>query len=198
MYNSVITFLIAYLIGNISGGMILGKILLKKDIREYGSKNAGTTNALRVFGFKIGMATFLIDFLKAFLACFIGFYIMGTEGTLISAVGVVLGHNWPIFLNFKGGKGIASSFGFIFFFDFRIAILCLVFFFVVAYLSKYVSLASIMSSIFVMLFVFMFGYRDINVYITFSILSLLSIYRHRANISRLIAGTENKFSVKKK
>lgn len=198
MYNSVITFLIAYLIGNISGGMILGKILLKKDIREFGSKNAGTTNALRVFGFKIGIATFLIDFLKAIIACFIGFSIMGTNGTLISAVGVVLGHNWPVFLNFKGGKGIASSFGFIFFFDFRIALLCLVFFIVVAYISKYISLASIMSSIFVMIFVFLMGYRNTNIYITFTILSLLSIFRHRSNISRLISGTENKFSIKKK
>lgn len=197
MYNSVIVFLVAYLLGNISGGMILGKIFMHKDIREFGSKNAGTTNALRVFGLKIGLATFLIDFFKAFIACYIGNYLLGIEGVLISAIAVVLGHNWPIFLNFKGGKGIASTTGFIFFFDYRIGIACTVFFLLVAYSSKYISLASILSSIAVIFFVFLFGYRELNVYITFAILSVLSIYRHRGNIVRLMNGNENKFSVKK-
>lgn len=197
MYNSVIVFLVAYLLGNVSGGMILGKVFMHKDIREFGSKNAGTTNALRVFGLKIGIATFIIDFLKAFIACFIGFYMMGSEGTLIAAVGVVSGHNWPIFLNFKGGKGIASTTGFIFFFDYRIGIACLVFFILVAILSKYISLASILSSIAVNFFVYIFGYSQLEVYVTFGILSVLSIYRHRANIVRLVNGNENKFSVKK-
>lgn len=197
MHKLVILFFVSYLIGNISGGMILGKIFRHQDIRDFGSKNAGTTNALRVFGLKIGIATFLIDFFKAFIACFIGYYAMGLNGMLISSISVVLGHNWPIFLGFKGGKGIASTTGFIFFFDFRIGIACTIFFFLIAYTSKYISLASITSSVVVILFVYLFGYRDMNVFITFIILSILSIYRHRGNILRLINGNENKFSVKK-
>ena len=101
MFKFIICIAIAYLLGNISGGMIFGKLLFNKDIRDYGSKNAGTTNALRVFGIKAGVLTFIIDVLKSILACFIGMKLLGLNGVLLAGIFVVLGHNWPVFLNFK-------------------------------------------------------------------------------------------------
>lgn len=190
--------IISYLLGNISGAIIFGKILLNKDIRNYGSKNAGTTNALRVFGLKIGILTFFIDFLKAFLACFLGFILLGTKGIYLSAIFVVLGHNWPFFLNFKGGKGIASSFGFILFFDYKLAFFVVLFFVLIAFFTKYISLASMLSTIFTIFLSFIFGYRDIYLYLTLFLLMLLSIYRHKENIIRLINKRENKISFNNK
>lgn len=198
MFRILICVLISYLFGNISGAIIFGKLLLDKDIRNYGSKNAGTTNALRVFGLKIGALTFFVDFLKAYLTCFFGFKLLGTNGIYLAAIFVVLGHNWPIFLNFKGGKGIASSFGFILFFDYKLAFLVVLFFILIAFFTKYISLASILSTIFTIILSFIFGYRDIYLYLTLIFLCLLSIYRHKENILRLINKKENKISFSSK
>lgn len=197
MFKIFVCILISYLLGNISGGMIFGKILFHKDIRDYGSKNAGTTNALRVFGVKAGVLTFVIDFLKAVLSCYIGFKLLGNTGIYLSALFVVLGHNWPVFLNFRGGKGIASSFGFIFFFDYKIAFILLVFFIVVVLFCRYISVASMLSTIFAILLSYFFAYRDIALYMVLVILCVLSIYRHKSNILRLMNGTENKISFNK-
>ncbi|HSH36477.1 glycerol-3-phosphate acyltransferase, partial [Schnuerera sp.] len=101
----------AYLLGSFSSAYVLGKILMKTDIRAHGSGNAGTTNALRVFGKKVGALTFILDILKGVLAVYIGSMIMNYNGKLIAGIFVVIGHNWPIFFKFKGGRGIATSFG---------------------------------------------------------------------------------------
>lgn len=197
MYKILICILISYFLGNISGSIVFGKILFKKDIRNYGSKNAGTTNALRVFGLKVGVLTFVIDLLKSVLACFIGYKLIGTNGIYISALFVVLGHNWPIFLNFKGGKGIASSFGFMIFFDYKIAIILMLFFALIAFVSKYISLSSMLCTIIAIPLCFIFGYRDLFLFLTLFILCVLSLYRHKDNINRLINKKENKISLDK-
>ena len=146
MFKVIFCIIISYLLGNISGGMIFGKLLFNKDIRDYGSKNAGTTNALRVFGIKAGALTFIVDVLKSLLACFIGMKLLGLSGILLAGIFVVIGHNWPIFLNFKGGKGIASSFGFIIFLDYKIAIVAILIFVTIVILTKYISLASMITT----------------------------------------------------
>lgn len=197
MIKIFLSMFVAYLLGNISGGLILGKLFFNKDIRDYGSKNAGTTNALRVFGAKAGVLTFVIDFFKAILACYIGMKLASTTGVFVCAIFVVLGHNWPLFLNFKGGKGIALSFGFIFFFDYKLALVVMVVFIIIVSISKYMSLGSILSSIFVIPIAYIFGYTDVELYITLLLLSFLSVYRHSSNIKRLIAGKENKIKLKK-
>lgn len=197
MYKILICILISYFLGNISGSIVFGKILFNKDIRNYGSKNAGTTNALRVFGIKVGLLTFVIDLLKSVLACFIGYKLIGLNGIYISALFVVLGHNWPIFLNFKGGKGIASSFGFMVFFDYKIAIILMLFFALIAFITKYISLSSMLSTIIAIPLCFIFGYRDLFLFLTLFILCVLSLYRHKDNIIRLINKKENKISLDK-
>lgn len=198
MFKVISCIIISYLLGNISGGMIFGKLLFNKDIRDYGSKNAGTTNALRVFGLKAGALTFIIDVLKSILACFIGMKLLGLNGVLLAGIFVVLGHNWPVFLNFKGGKGIASSFGFIIFLDYKVAILAIIVFIAIVLLTKYISLGSMLAttSALPMSYLF-FSYRDTNVLLTFVFLAGLSIFRHKSNIIRLLNGTENKITVKK-
>ena len=198
MFKFIICIAIAYLLGNISGGMIFGKLLFNKDIRDYGSKNAGTTNALRVFGIKAGILTFIVDVLKSLLACFIGMKLLGLSGILLAGIFVVIGHNWPIFLNFKGGKGIASSFGFIMFLDYKIAIVAIIIFIIIVILTKYISLGSMLTTTLVLPISYIFfGYRNIYVLLTFLFLASLSIFRHNSNIIRLINGNENKIKIKK-
>ena len=198
MFKLIFCIIIAYFLGNISGGMIFGKLLFNKDIRDYGSKNAGTTNALRVFGIKAGALTFIIDVLKSLLACFIGMKLLGLSGILLAGIFVVIGHNWPIFLNFKGGKGIASSFGFIMFLDYKIAIVAIIIFIIIVILTKYISLGSMLTTTLVLPISYIFfKYRNIYVLLTFFLLASLSIYRHKSNIVRLINGNENKINFKK-
>ncbi|EGL35886.1 acyl-phosphate glycerol 3-phosphate acyltransferase [Parvimonas sp. oral taxon 110 str. F0139] len=198
MFKLIFCIIIAYFLGNISGGMIFGKLLFNKDIRDYGSKNAGTTNALRVFGIKAGALTFIVDLLKSILACFIGMKLLGLNGVLLAGIFVVIGHNWPVFLNFKGGKGIASSFGFIIFLDYKIAIVAIILFITIVVLTKYISLGSILTTTLVLPISYIFfKYRNIYVLLTFFLLASLSIYRHKSNIVRLINGNENKINFKK-
>lgn len=198
MFKVIFCIIISYLLGNISGGMIFGKLLFNKDIRDYGSKNAGTTNALRVFGIKAGALTFIVDVLKSLLACFIGMKLLGLSGILLAGIFVVIGHNWPIFLNFKGGKGIASSFGFIMFLDYKIAIVAIIIFIIIVILTKYISLGSMLTTTLVLPISYIFfGYRNIYVLLTFLFLASLSIFRHNSNIMRLINGNENKIKIKK-
>lgn len=198
MFKVIFCIIISYLLGNISGGMIFGKLLFNKDIRDYGSKNAGTTNALRVFGIKAGALTFIVDVLKSLLACFIGMKLLGLSGILLAGIFVVIGHNWPIFLNFKGGKGIASSFGFIMFLDYKIAIVAIIIFIIIVILTKYISLGSMLTTTLVLPISYIFfGYRNIYVLLTFLFLASLSIFRHNSNIIRLINGNENKIKIKK-
>ena len=198
MFKVIFCIIISYLLGNISGGMIFGKLLFNKDIRDYGSKNAGTTNALRVFGIKAGALTFIVDVLKSLLACFIGMKLLGLSGILLAGIFVVIGHNWPIFLNFKGGKGIASSFGFIMFLDYKIAIVEIIIFIIIVILTKYISLGSMLTTTLVLPISYIFfGYRNIYVLLTFLFLASLSIFRHNSNIIRLINGNENKIKIKK-
>ncbi|WP_313961054.1 glycerol-3-phosphate 1-O-acyltransferase PlsY [uncultured Parvimonas sp.] len=198
MFKFIFCIIIAYFLGNISGGMIFGKLLFNKDIRDYGSKNAGTTNALRVFGIKAGALTFIVDLLKSILACFIGMKLLGLNGVLLAGIFVVIGHNWPIVLNFKGGKGIASSFGFIIFLDYKIAIVAILIFITIVVLTKYISLGSMLAttSVLPISYIF-FKYRNIYVLLTLLFLASLSIYRHKSNIVRLINGNENKINFKK-
>ena len=198
MFNFISCIIIAYILGNISGGMIFGKLLFNKDIRDYGSKNAGTTNALRVFGIKAGALTFIVDLLKSILACFIGMKLLGLNGVLLAGIFVVIGHNWPIFLKFKGGKGIASSFGFIIFLDYKIAIVAILIFITIVLMTKYISLGSMLATTSVLPISYIFyGYRNVYVLFTFLFLASLSIFRHKSNIVRLINGNENKINFKK-
>lgn len=189
--------LISYFIGNFSSAYILGKIFQKKDIRNYGSGNAGATNALRVFGKKLGGITFILDVLKGILAVYIGEKMMGYNGKLIASIFVVLGHNWPVFLKFKGGKGIATSLGVIFLLHWSTAIICTAIGVAIIIITRYVSLGSIIAAGLVPIIGSILN-RPFNkdFFITTLILAILAIYRHKDNINRLLKGEEFKLGEK--
>lgn len=193
----VLTIIVSYLMGSFSAAYFLGKFIKKTDIRDYGSGNAGTTNALRVFGKKIGILTFLIDIAKGIIAILIAQYIMGEQGRYIAALFVVIGHNWPVFLNFKGGKGIATSLGVLFVLNYKLGLIVLVIGVLVIAVSKYVSLGSIVGSVSAPFVSYLLlGTVYDYLFYTTLILAFLSIFRHRENIKRLIKGNENKLTNK--
>lgn len=194
----VLTILISYVIGSFSPSYFLGKVLGKKDIRNYGSGSAGSTNALRVFGKKIAALTFLMDIGKGIIAVLIGRWLVGYNGGLLAGIFVVLGHNWPIFLGFKGGKGIATSLGVLFLIHWQTGIICLIVAVSIIAFTKYVSLGSISASA-VAPFALLITDRKAprNLYLTMIFLAILAIFRHKDNIKRLVEGKENKLGNKK-
>lgn len=206
----ILLLIIGYFIGNIETGYIFGKIH-KMDIRNYGSGNAGATNTLRVLGAKAGLVVFLGDFCKSLIPCLVVRFIFRDNVSLsyiymlYIGLGVVLGHNFPFYLGFKGGKGVASTAGIIMALDIRIAVVCLIVFIITVAITRYVSLGSIfvmiiligMSHFFVK---FSYGFGEGASPMEFRLLTsavgLLSIFMHRANIKRLLGGTENKIGKK--
>ena len=189
-----------YLIGTFSTSYIIGKTN-HLDIRDYGSGNAGTTNAFRVMGKKAGIITFIGDFLKAFIPLMIMKYVLlrGTDECcllmLIFGIMCVIGHNYPVWLHFKGGKGIAATGGVFVAFDPWILIPGAIIFGGVIYLSKYVSLGSICVSILFPIWVILTKSADPYygwlIAITF-LFTASALFRHRSNIVRLANGTENR------
>lgn len=191
--NFFLIIVISYLVGSFSSAYFVGKYFKKIDIRNHGSGNAGATNALRIMGKKLGVITFLLDFFKGIIAVNIGILISGYDGGLVAAIFTVIGHNYPIFLNFKGGKGIATTIATLAVLEFPITLISVIVGVLVAAISKYVSLGSLvfLSTLFVLS---IFGTKEFYIYRTLTILFLmiLGYYRHKENIKRLISGTENR------
>ncbi len=191
-----IAFIIAsYLVGSISFAYFICRKFYSIDIRQYGSGNPGSTNVLRVLGTKPALIVFIADLLKGLTMVSIGRLLGGENLALLSAVAVVVGHDWSIFLNFKGGKGIATSFGVIIGIFPKIAPILLIVGISVIYLSRYVSLGSITTATLLPILLLIFKYPAKHV-IAGLILGAIAVYRHRDNIERLIAGKENKLGQK--
>ncbi len=196
--KEILIVLISYFIGNFSSSYILCKLTKKEDLRKFGSGNAGATNALRVYGARMGLATLLLDLLKGFLASILGRKLGGETGQLLAAISVVAGHNWPVFLGFKGGKGIATSIGVLFSLSSKLALISLIIGFLIIYVSGYVSLASIIVSILVpFLSILLIKPFNKRIFISLIILAGIAVYRHRSNIDRLRKGTESKIRTKR-
>lgn len=181
------------------------------DIRQHGSGNAGTTNTLRTLGWKAGLVTFLGDAGKAILSMLLAWILFHEKYPgqvslleMYAGLGTVLGHNFPFYMKFKGGKGIACTAGFLITFYPPLAILCLLVFVVTVAVTRYVSLGSILVSVcfYIQLIVFgQMGYLWVDkellpeTYVVGAVFTVLAIWRHRANVKRLLTGTENKFSI---
>ena len=189
----VLAAVIAYLIGNISFSLILGKLLYKKDIRNYGSGNAGTTNMIRAFGAKIGVITFIGDALKGMLAAYLGKLIGGMDGCYIAGIMVIIGHNWPVFLKFKGGKGVATTIGVMLYVLPFYTLICFIIGVSIAFITRIVSLGSLigvgLSPIVILLVVRPF---DKKLIIFSLIYTAMCLFKHRGNIVRLIKKEERK------
>jgi len=200
--KAILVAVIAYLLGSISVGMITSKLLGGPNLRTVGSGNTGATNALRAMGLKGGIIVFVGDILKALIASIIGGAILGFPGKLIAAFFVIVGHSWPCFFQFKGGKGVSSTCGAIFLTYNPEAVLAYVITLTIIGVTKYVSLGSICL---MLSFALLVTIREIATGLfqwyaipwTF-LMAALVIWRHKENIKRLLNGTERKLGDKKK
>ncbi len=193
----LIIIVIAYALGNISNAYLIGKIFLNKDVRKYGSGNAGATNAIRAFGFKIGLLVFLGDLFKGVAAVLIGHYIEPVYGQYVAGIFLIIGHNWPAALKFKGGKGIASSIGVMLVINPILSLICFAVGITIAYLTKIVSIGSLIGvSIAPVIAIIFFRPLEKGFFIFTLVLSIMAIFRHRENISRLLKGEEKKLKTK--
>lgn len=192
----ILCALIAYLLGSFSTGILVAS-RQGHDIRSEGSKNTGASNALRVLGLKGGAIVFLGDFIKASIAVGIGHLLLGLNGAMVAGLFVVLGHNWPVFFGFKGGKGIACSAAILVFTFFWQGLIAIVICLAVIYFTRYISLGSLtMLSVFFLLVSITAGFWPFGVWAL--ALALLGFWRHRSNLQRLKNGTENKIGQKAK
>ena len=195
----LLTLVIGYLLGSISTGVILSRVFGHKDIRSQGSGNSGTTNMLRVMGKKFALLTFVGDLLKGIIAVLIGTALLGTQaGEIVGAFGAILGHNFPLYFGFKGGKGIATSFGCLLI-VFPLQTLCAfgVFLLLVA-TTRYVSAGSLGAAVTLPFFIMFTTPCDPVIWGSVIAICLLAIWRHYPNIKRLMNHTESKLSLGKK
>ena len=196
LVNILLCLIIGYLIGSLNFAIIYSK-LKGDDIRNHGSGNAGTTNVLRTYGKGPAAIVFILDILKGVIAILLMRLIFG--GMIYdcsAALGAILGHNFPVYYKFRGGKGVATSFAVLLTLHFPTALAGLVTFIVVALITKYVSLSSILASVVAIITAFaIFKIHEFSIFC--AIIGILCIYRHRSNIKRLLNGTENKLGQKK-
>jgi len=204
----ILSALIGYALGSISFSVIFSKKIAGFDLREKGSGNAGSTNALRTAGKKVAILTLICDILKGVVAILLAILIGNIfkyENTdvlvQVAAVASIIGHTFPIFFGFKGGKGVATSLGVLLLVNWEIGLICLIFALILMAITKIVSVGSIAAAILFPILVLFIeeGFIVEGNYFVFSIiLALIVIFNHRSNIKKLANGTENKLSFKKK
>ncbi|MHA6486356.1 glycerol-3-phosphate 1-O-acyltransferase PlsY [Bacillus cabrialesii] len=182
--------ILAYLIGSIPSGLIVGKLAKGIDIREHGSGNLGATNAFRTLGVKAGSVVIAGDILKGTLATALPYLMHVDIHPLLIGVFAVLGHVFPIFAKFKGGKAVATSGGVLLFYAPLLFITMIAVFFIFLYLTKFVSLSSMLTGIYTVIYSLFVHDRYLLIVVT--LLTIFVIYRHRANIKRIVNKTEPK------
>ncbi|MGO2118247.1 MAG: glycerol-3-phosphate 1-O-acyltransferase PlsY [Fusobacterium sp.] len=201
MIVNIFLVVLAYLLGAIPNGVWIGKTFKGVDIRTVGSKNSGATNAYRNLGAKYGIATLLLDALKGFLPVYIA-YKAGANSSFIVYLGLIsiIAHSFSCFLNFKGGKGVATSLGVFLFLSPKGVLVALVGFLIVLYFTRYVSLSSVTGAVILPIMVYILPVREgVNkgtLCVLVTIIGAFVIYKHKANISRLLNGTESKILFK--
>lgn len=183
----------AYLIGSIPFGLIFGKLIWKKDLRQLGSRNIGATNAWRVLGRKAGILTFIFDFLKGQLGVLIGACLIGSPGAMVAGgFFAMLGHIFPLFTGFKGGKGVAAGLGVIAALMPKVTAIVLIVWLVLVVLTRYVSVGSIVAAVLAPILAAVFNVPD--EFFAFALAAaVVIVWRHKDNVLRLKAGRENKF-----
>lgn len=198
MLALIVTIILSYLLGSLSSALLVAKLLRLPDPREHGSKNPGATNMLRLGGKKAGALTFLGDCLKGFLPALVFGYVFTDAYAIvfgtIAGVAAMLGHCYPVFMGFKGGKGVATYVGMLLAVSPWLLLVFAVVWLSLVWLTRYVSLASMLGGIAVMIASFFF-LNQLSVTGLFLFLSVLLVFRHRDNLTRLIDGNENKVSL---
>lgn len=190
--NYILFGIIAYLLGSIPSALIVGKIGYNKDIRKHGSGNLGATNTFRVLGMKAGIIVTLTDILKGTLATILPLLFSVDVFQLIIGLFAVIGHTYPVFAKFKGGKAVATSAGIILGLNPLLFLVAIITFILTLYISKYVSLSSMVTGVITIIVSIFF--QDIDLIILTTILSAFVFYRHTENIKRIKNKTEPKIT----
>lgn len=185
--------LAAYVIGSIPVGLILGKLIWKKDLRRFGSRNIGATNAWRVLGKKAGLLVFVLDFIKGQLGVMLGACIIGTPAALVlGGFMAIIGHVTSIFAGFRGGKGVATGLGVLSLLMPRVMLIVVIVWFALVLVTRYVSVGSVFAAVLTPILAAFF--KVPNEYFAFALAAaVVIVWRHRENIKRLKEGRENKF-----
>lgn len=186
-----------FLLGSMSASILLSRLALGGDVRGKGSGNAGATNMARVYGWGMGLVTLACDMLKAFLATWIGSLLLGDVGLALGGICCMLGHCFPVFHKFKGGKGISAGAALGLMIDWKVFVCIIAVFLIVAFLSKKVSLGSIAACIAITVSSLIFGVGLPKVILA-AFAMCLAIFQHRGNIRRLLNGTEPDFKAAKR
>ena len=187
--------IIGYLIGSLNGSLLLSKVFFKDDIRRHGSGNAGATNVLRVHGKKWTVLVSAWDMGKGALAVWLGSVLLNDIGSMIAGLGVILGHVFPLYFGFKGGKGVITACMVMLMLDWQVACIALAFFFALVLWKRYISLGSIVAVVTLPVTSLILGRPVENVILCVIVMALITAL-HRANIKRLLSGTEHKFGEK--
>lgn len=202
MFKIIVCIVFSYLLGSLNGSIIVGKLFYNKDVRTDGSGNAGATNTLRTLGKAAAAAVTVLDMLKGILACVIGQFLVGYVenygfvGMYVAGFAAVLGHNWPVYFGFKGGKGVLTTFSVILYISPIPALICLGVFIIVVALTRYVSLGSLIAAISWLVVSILFNLPIALIFIG-GVMVALIIVRHKDNIVRLINHSEKKISFKR-
>jgi glycerol-3-phosphate acyltransferase PlsY len=190
----LLAFILGYLLGSIPFGLVLTRLAGTEDLRSIGSGNIGATNVLRTGRKGLAAATLLLDALKGTVAVVLSGYFAGAEAAMIAGLGAFLGHLFPAWLKFKGGKGVAVYIGILIGMFWPAAIVFCAVWLITAVISRYSSLSALVASFITPIFLWSLGHPALGA--LFALLTLLLFYMHRANISRLMAGTEGKIGQK--
>lgn len=186
-----------YLFGSLNSSLIIGRFY-GVDVRKHGSGNAGTTNTLRTLGKKAALLVLMGDIVKGVLAYIAGCYIYGGQlGGMLGGTAAILGHVWPVFFGFKGGKGVLTSLAVLLLIDWPIALGLLSIFIIIVLITRFISLGSIVGAVLFPVAAVVLG-RSIETIILSGIIAVLIVLKHHTNIKRLLSGTESKFSFSKK
>jgi acyl phosphate:glycerol-3-phosphate acyltransferase len=189
-----IAFIFGYLLGSIPFGLILTRLAGTEDLRSIGSGNIGATNVLRTGRKGLAAATLLLDALKGTVAVIIAGYLAGAEAAMLAGLGAFLGHLFPVWLKFKGGKGVAVYIGILIGLFWPAAVLFCAVWLATAVISRYSSLSALLASLVTQISLWWFGHPALS--LLFAPMTVLIFYKHRANIERLLKGTEGKIGQK--
>lgn len=195
MTEIIIVLILAYLLGSIPSGLIIGKVFYKMDIREHGSGNLGGTNTFRTLGVKAGLTVTIADILKGTLAASLPFIFSADLHPLLVGIFAVIGHMYPLFAGFRGGKAVATSAGVLLAYTPILFLIVLLVFFIGLYITKFVSFSSMLAGLSAILYAIVSGFIskwDIPLIIVVFVLVSFVFYRHRTNIKRILNKTEPK------
>jgi glycerol-3-phosphate acyltransferase PlsY len=193
-FPAIIAAVLGYLSGSVPFGLILTRMAGLGDVRSIGSGNIGATNVLRTGNKGLAAATLLLDALKGTVPTLLGYHFFGVEGAIIAGFAAFLGHLFPVWLGFKGGKGVATYIGVLFGLDWRMGLLFLAVWIATAAITRYSSLSALIAAVLIPVVEFFVG--DIRIAALFAIMSIIVWIKHNANIGRLLSGTEGKIGSK--